>query len=596
MKIRTLLLLGAVLVGLAAYSARVPAAAMPLGDEANAALIAASLWHEHDLSFDHRDLLRAYHTWNEGPAGLTLFSNDGGRSMHFGRPLPYPLAALPFYALFGFRGLAVFNALLYLLLLGLFLRLRGAEGPGAVPLIAGTFFASAAFAAVFRLEPEVFLMACTALPLLAWWWLRKREAALAQGPPSRWGTALLLGSGALLAAAFVQEPLSGLLALPIAIDLVLRRRFRDVGLVLAGALLALALLSALQKKGTGEWVATGGAQRRTFAGQFPIESAEDLWQGYPQGDGAERQARFDRALAHLPRNLGYLLVGRQVGLLPYLPFALFALLLGLRGLRAAEARPRLLLLGAFAAYAVGVLLWRSDVLLAGGAGGPAGPRPLLAVAPAFLFLPESLRVGRWLLAPFLAAGLWTSGVLAASLSTVAARVEPGAHLTEAPFLRLPLETTLLSRDGLPGYALQSWKGSAWLVPVESFFVEERNPDGVWVRGASRSEVVVVSPQPLRRITALASSLSDQNALTLESGAERLTVRFDSEGKRQGTPVDLALAAPSARDIGFFAPGTPDYVYRFTIESSDGAIPARRRWHNRDPRYLGTFLDFTAPVR
>ena len=69
-----------------------------------------------------------------------------------------------------------------------------------------------------------------------------------------------------------------------------------------------------------------------------------------------------------------------------------------------------------------------------------------------------------------------------------------------------------------------------------------------------------------------------------------------EGTPQGTPVDLALGSPAAQDVGFFAPGSPDYVYRFTIESSDGAIPARRRWHNRDPRYLGTFLDFTAPVR
>src|SRR6185295_10005190 len=116
--------------------------------------------------------------------------------MHFGRPLAYPLAALPFYALFGFRGLAVFNAVLYVLLLGLFLRVRGAEGSGAVPLIAGSFFASAAFASVFRLEPEVFLMACTALPLLAWWRLRTRET-----PLTRFERALLVGSGLLLGAA-----------------------------------------------------------------------------------------------------------------------------------------------------------------------------------------------------------------------------------------------------------------------------------------------------------------------------------------------------------------------------------------------------------
>jgi hypothetical protein len=143
--------------------------------------------------------------------------------------------------------------------------------------------------------------------------------------------------------------------------------------------------------------------------------------------------------------------------------------------------------------------------------------------------------------------------------------------------------------------VQSWQGRAWLVPVENFFVEEQDPNGVWVRGGSRSEVVLVSPEPIRALTFRASSLSDANVLTLASEAGRVTVRFDSEGKRQGTPVELPLAE-SARDIGFFAPGEPDYVYRFTLESSDGVIPVRRRWHNQDARYLGTFLDFAAEVR
>jgi len=73
-------------------------------------------------------------------------------------------------------------------------------------------------------------MACTALPLLAWWRLRTRET-----PRTRFELALLLGSGLLLAAAFVQEPLTGLLALPIVADLLLRRRFRELGMVLVVA-------------------------------------------------------------------------------------------------------------------------------------------------------------------------------------------------------------------------------------------------------------------------------------------------------------------------------------------------------------------------
>jgi hypothetical protein len=268
-------------------------------------------------------------------------------------------------------------------------------------------------------------------------------------------------------------------------------------------------------------------------------------------------------------------------------------------LKAPRRRGRLLLLGGLCAYAVGALLLRGGGIAAAngalaGAGG-IGPRPLLAVAPAFLLLPESLAVGRLLAAPFLAAALGTVGALAAALSPVAARVEPGSHLTEPVFLRLPLEATLLSRGGVPGHAIRSWQGSAWLLPVENFFVEEQDPDGVWVRGASRSEVFLVSPEPLRSLSFRVSSLSDANVLTLTSGRGKVTVRFDSEGKRQGTPVELPVGS-TARNIGFFAPGEPDYVYRFTLESSDGVIPLRRRLHGQDARYLGTFLDFTPEVR
>lgn len=581
MKPRAFLFLAIFLLGLAASLSRVPAGAAPLGDEASHALIAASLWHERDLTFDHRDLLRAYRIWNQGPAGLTLFTDDGGKSMHFGRPLPYPLAALPFYGLFGVRGLALFNMVLYLLLFWAFLRTRCDDGPGATAFVVGSFLASAALAYVVRAQPEVFVMACTGFPLLVWW--RHR----ASSPPlTRRGALLLAGCGVLLAAGAVEEPLAALFALPIVVDLALRRKGRELALVLAAALLTLAAFAALQHRTTGEWTALAGAQRRSFAGEFPIESPRDLWAAVWEGEGREPERDLRRGLSHLGRNLGYVVVGRQVGLLPYLPFALLALLVALR---APRERHRSLLLAALAAYVVGFLLWHGDSYQ--GSAGLPGSRYLAAVAPVFLLLPARLAAGRWLVAPFLAAALWTSGALAGALSPVAERIQAGAQLLEPAYLRLPLETTLLGRQGPPGYAAQSWQGAVWLVPVESFYVEEKNADGVWVRGASRSQVIVVSPQPLRRLAFVASSLSDQNVLTLDSGADRLTVRFDSEGKRNGTPVDLALE-PMARDLGFFAPGAPDYVYRFTIATTDGVVPARRSRKNHDPRYLGAFLDFT----
>ncbi|HEX9941327.1 MAG TPA: hypothetical protein VGG03_04870, partial [Thermoanaerobaculia bacterium] len=87
------------------------------------------------------------------------------------------------------------------------------------------------------------------------------------------------------------------------------------------------------------------------------------------------------------------------------------------------------------------------------------------------------------------------------------------------------------------------------------------------------------------------SLAAANELVLDSGADRLRVRFDTEGKREGTPVELAVE-PVARDLGFFSPSGRDYFYRFTLETTGGLVPARRDPGSRDARDLGVFLDFT----
>jgi hypothetical protein len=73
--------------------------------------------------------------------------------------------------------------------------------------------------------------------------------------------------------------------------------------------------------------------------------------------------------------------------------------------------------------------------------------------------------------------------------------------------------------------------------------------------------------------------------------ERLTVRFDTEGKRNGTPVELA-PRPAARGLGFFPQASGESFYRLTFDISGGLVPARVDPKSQDPRYLGVFLDFT----
>lgn len=549
------LCLALLLLGLAAASGVARSAAGPAPGEATFVMTAQSLWHDRDLTYDSRDLPRAYRVWDPGPAGLALFTPDGGRTMHYGAPFAAALAAVPFYAIFGLPGFAVFNMALFLLMVGAALVWLEDEGGLAALFTVLFFFASAAFAHVFLLGPQAFTMACVFFALLLW--RRQRYA----------------GAGLLIAAAAASIPWTAVLALPILLDLALARRWKGLLTFAAPALVIFALLAAVQWRLTGTWNASSGAQWRTFADAFPLESPRDLWQGGPEAVDGGRD--LGAALRRLPRNLGYFLAGRHTGLIPYFPFALLALALFPAGPR---DRGRLLLLLSLAVFILGTLLAFPN----GWHGGSA------AVYPAFFFLPGSYQVRRRLVPACAAAGLWTAGALVAAIPGNASGADLQAHASTRPFRLLPLELTLLS--DLPGYGARSLGGALWFVPRRNFSLDESNSKGVWVRGASHSDVVLVTPQPIESLRFRAHSLSELNELTLDTGADRLRIVFDTEGKRSGAPVELAVE-PAARQAGVLPGRGEEYVYRLTLTTTDGVVPSRRNRKAGDSRNLGVFLEF-----
>lgn len=583
MRLRTIhaVCLSLVLLGLSWTIYKIHFPPGPVADEAAYVMMTQSLWHERDLSYDHRDLLRAYRIWDQGPYGVILFTRDGGRSMYYGKPFAYSLAAVPFYALLGVQGLVVFNMALYLAMFFAacwFFR----DQPGYVALfLAGFFFASVAFSYVFWMQPEVFNMACVFFPLLLWQVLRKKEVW------ERRDYWLLAGAGALLAAAYMSKEPTVLLGGPIAVDLLWRRRWKGLFALAAPSLLALALMMGVQWKMTGTWSPYRGVQRRSFETDYPIESRKDLWQAYRGTSfGSWSGLGFESSGRMLVRNAGYFFAGRHTGLLPYFPFAVFVLGLYLAG---PKDRSRHLLLAAAVAYCALFLIMRPNNYHGG--AGFLGNRYFASVYPALLFLPGRISARRSLVLPYAAAGLWTAAVVAVPVQAITPEATLQAHVRMPTFQALPLELTLIGYGRIPGYAVRDWGQGAWLVPKHNFFTMEPHPNGVWVRGASRSEVIVVSPTPIDAVRFNVQSLSDQNELTLDSGVDRVKVRFDTEGKRGGTPVELKLK-PVARDLGFF-PGAPgEYFYRFALTTTDGIMPARRDPASQDYRYLGVFLDFT----
>ena len=579
------LCLAIVLLGLAGTIYKIHFPPGPVADEAAYVMMTQSLWHDHDLTYDHRDLLRAYRLWDQGPYGVILFTKDGGKSMHFGKPFAYSLAAVPFYALFGVQGMVVFNMAVYLAMFfaawWYFEKIQ--KEPGAVLLfLAGFFFCAVAVNYIFWMQPEVFNMGCIFFPLLLWQVLRKKEEWT---PRDYW---LLAGAGLLLAAAYMSKEPTVALGAPIAVDLLWRRRFKGVLALAAPLLIGLVLMMGVQWKLTGTWSPYRGVQRRSFESDYPIESKKDLWQAYRgtsygswSGLGVETNGRM------FVRDIEYFFLGRHTGLLPYFPFAVFAFGLYLVG---PKDRSRHLLLLAIAGYCALFLIMRPNNYHGG--AGFLGNRYFASIYPALLFLPGRIRARRSLVLPFVAAGLWTVSVEAMPLLAVTPETTLQAHVRTAPFQALPLELTLIGYGRIPGYAMRDWGQGVWVLPKENFFWEEIHPHGIWVRGASRSEVVVVSQTPLDALRFRVGSLSSDNEVTLDSGVEKVIVRFDSEAKRSGTPVELKIK-PVAKNLGFFPPSPGgEYFYSFTLSSTDGVMPGHRDPQNQDYRYLGVFLDFT----
>lgn len=614
----------ALLLLTAAWALPLPEA--PVGDEATYLLAAASVWHDGDLRYGPEDLVRGYEAWGGGPRGLAL-AEDGG-ALVYARPFLYPVLAAPAYGLLGPRGLRVLGMALLLAVLAaarqrlLFARpaaegcgmagaetRRGSAGPpvrptrGGLLLVAGFLFASAAAVWALRLDPAALVMACAFFAVALW--CRVRSEPL-------WGRRELLplaGSGALLAVAVLHEPLLGVLALPVAVDLLWCRRVKAAAVFVLALLAAGLALGGLQERAAGAWGPELLRAGRTYAGPFPFEArpaveepagSAALLAGSTLGEEAGVEPAAGPGL--LGRRLLWLLAGRHLGLLPYFPFALFVAGLYLADLRRRGGRSRHLLAGALVLGGVLALLGGGGVgswaeAVAPGAAGAAapGPRAFALVYPVLLFLPGRLRGGRALLLPFAAAGLW----LAPALAVAASGTSPG-YLLELPargptYRVLPLELELLADGRLPGYQVldrfPEGQGGPWLVPRETFFASERHPDGVWVRGGSRSEVFLVAREPVEAVRFTATSLAAASALVVR-GDGRLRARFDTEGKRGGVPVEVRPELV-ARGLGLFLHEAPEdeRIYRLVIEVTGGAVPASIDPGSGDPRYLGVFLEF-----
>lgn len=570
-------------LGLALAGRSIVGTAAPRPAEATAYLGAASLAYDGDLALGAADVARGERAWASGATGLALHAKDAGRSLFLRPPLAWSFVAAPWVRLAGPTGAYLLNAVLLLALAALLARwLPGAGGAGAAFLLVSSALAGS----WLRLGPE--LLRAVLLTAGLGSWLASRAAVSDDEPTAagrgRWRPWL---AGAALGAAVWLQPLDALLALAPAVDLLRRRERRALLSGLLGFGLVLALGGVGERFLSGAWPAPFAGAVRLAVDAPPSDADVDALAAWWSRalPAAQLAGRPELTPVLLARSLAGLLWGASGGLLGYLPFALVAAFLWLRGPR---ERSRATLALAFVPWLLGAAFT--------GFGEPRsglGSTLLAGAYPAFLLLAPRWRWGWTALAGGLAAALWTAP---ATLTALAGAGQP------ASFDLLPLELdrlrpAVLGREslglGLPGYRGRVFGDAVWWLPERTCYLDENHRRGVWVRGESRSRLVVIAPGASTTLPLSLAAVSPRAAIRLEGGGDELRVRFDSEGKRQGVAVALPVRAV-ATDRGSFFPAESYYLLDLAVDS--GGVPARLDPRSRDRRYLGVFLDIAGEGR
>lgn len=539
-------------------------------DEAAYYLMALSLAHDQDLRLTPDDVGRAFQEFPFGEIdNLIVMTDDGWRTVYYGKPYLYSLFGAPFAAVAGADGLLCFNLLLTLSMVwlgALYLARFNDDGLAAL-YSAGFFLASTGFAYAFWLHPEVFSMAAVAAACFLVF--HGIDAATSPRRPLRL-TWLAAASGVALAAAAYNKPVFAAIGLPLVVALAGKRRWRAAAGWVAGFALALGAAAGGAVALTGHPTPYLGVERMGVTlcepGVMPVEPVP----GGLGGPSAERPTGGAWSwIFHLPEvsweefaeNLGYFLWGRHTGFLLYFPFAALAVLLFL--LHGRRDRVRWLLLASLAAVALFFLLfiphnWQ-------GGGGFIGNRYFVNVVPAFLFLVTRLRPRALILAGFALAGLFLGPLLLSPFGRSVPEPTLQSHVRGRPYRFFPLE---LSLRELPGYDKRTVDGRSFLGRRD---VVLPRGDALWLRGAGRSEIWISGGEPLGRTVFRVESAAAGNRVTLDLEGDRAELVFDRPGTER---VELTPRRPyRVRRRG----EARLYVYRLVVDASTGRIRPWRRW-------------------
>ena len=552
------------------------------GDEATYVAMAFSVAYDGDLVYESRDIARLHEIYEGGPNGIFLKRGGGARDgrdrLYFGKAYIYSVLAAPFVRVAGLNGMLLFHVVLLggmVLAAYFFLAARSAPAVAVFSAL-GFFGVSIVPLHAVYLTSETFNAACVTFAYFCWCY---KEVA----PPRRdrwtawlWRPTSDVVAAVLLGLATFSKPSHALLIAPIVLLAAGRWRLRHGSLVAVVFAAVVAAGFGLNLAVTGELNYQGG-DRKIFYGTYPLEQPGATFDS--RGTSMTTNAVDEEAwrvgfLSLMPRNLGYFLVGRHFGLLPFFFPGVVAISLFLLARR--EHLPwHWYTLGAVALSIV-VLSGTMPYTWSGG-GGPPGNRYFLSIYPALLFLTPPMTS----FVPAIVA--WAGG--AAFIAHILMNPFVGAkqpYLSpERGLLRaLPVELTMI--DDLPialdrfRHRLAYRSDPDLLLSLLDRNVQRSDGLDLWVAGRSRADVVVRSGQCL-------SSLE----VTLRSPvANRVTVRFGGDEATihlsPGVEARVALAPSGLHVRGWWA-------YLLSVRTTAGFVPSLLVSGSRDQRFLGAVI-------
>jgi len=573
-------------------------------DEPAYYLMAMSLARDGDLRCELPDVRRLFREFPYHPVqNLILATDDGWRTVYYGKPYLYSLFAAPAAALFGASGMVAFNMALLMLMVWLGTRYLARHNPGGVALLfsAGFFFLSCGTAYVFWIHPEIFNMAAVTVSL----YLGLADADRHHHRRTRRALLAAAGSGAALMLAVYNKPMLLALCLPVLFAYLWRRDFRRAGAWIGGAAVSMAVVVGLAVALTGHpsayFLARGG-QKVCSPDEVPIPATAPVLQEAevdaapavaPEepAEGAEAESAETESaetaeveekkppkaswywIFRIPRphplavteNLGYFLWGRHTGLFLYFPFSLLAL--GLFLFFARRSPMRWVLLGSLAVVALFFLLWIPFNWQGG--GGFIGNRYFVNAYPGFLFLVTRVAPRGLLAVGYAVGGLLLGPILFTPLGRAVPAPTLQAHVRNFPFTLFPLE---LSLREVPGYQERVMVGALVRGRDDVFL-----PRGArfWVHGATTTEIWIQTVEPMERLAFLVGSPAVPNEVVLRVGEAEERLVFDGTGP----PFRRVELEPGEPDRVRRVQWQPVYVYRLEVAAATGEP---RPWTRRFP--------------